>query len=258
MKKGLLVITALLIAVVLPMSLAAQEKDVEVKVEVKECDHGHGKSIHCEHSHGKSINAKCSLAPEISLKIEKLVLELKLKNLELEKKQTDIHKKVYSQYIEENPDGKKIKKLTKAMLAVKAELMENQHEHFMAVRKLVSAEQFKMFMACQGHGSKMGKGMHGKMGHGSMSCCSQGKMSGCSSAGAMHGCKSGKSCCSSGKSMSGCKSIKSGKGCGSHGDAMSGCKNIKIKCEVECCKHTDKSKCTEKCKEIKIIKKIIE
>ena len=57
MKKGLLVITALLIAVVLPMSLAAQEKDVEVKVEVevvKECEHGIGKSIH----------ARCSLDPE--------------------------------------------------------------------------------------------------------------------------------------------------------------------------------------------------
>ncbi|MCK4537792.1 MAG: hypothetical protein KAV42_03235 [Candidatus Krumholzibacteria bacterium] len=253
MKKGLLVITALLIAVVLPMSLAAQEKEIEVKVEVE--GHGYG------HGHGESIHAKCDIAPEIALKIQKLALELKIKNLELEKKQTEIHKEIYSAYLEEKPDGKKIKKLTKAMLAVKADLMENQHEHFMAVRKLVPAENFKMFMTRHGHGAKMGAGMHGKMGTGHQGRMGHGNMSGCTHGQGMHGNMSG---CTHGQgmrgNMSGCthgqgmRGYKSGgshhRGAG-HGDRI-----IKIRREIEKCDHTG-IECEVTCKEIKVIKKVI-
>ena len=217
MKKSLLVIVALIIAVVLPMSIAAQEKDVEVKVEVIECDHGSG----------KSAQAKCDLDPEVALNIQKLNLELKIKNLELEKKVSEIHKEIYGAYLEEKPDVKKIKKLTKEMLAVKGDLMENQHDHFLAVRKLVPIDHFKMFMAHHGHGAKMGSGMHGKMGHGRSDCCSHGK-------------------------MDGCRSIKSGKGCGTRSSTASGCSH-----------HKGAGKCVgkgEPCEErvIKVIKKIKE
>ncbi len=241
MRKGLFILTAIMIAAVLPVYLFAQGEPMKAK----ECEKS------CQESMQK-------LDKETSLKIEKLGIDLKLRNVDLEKKRDGIHEQLFKEFTSDNPGRKTIDKLAAEMRDVQAALMSNRHDFLLEVRKLLSADQFKTFMSH--HGCGMGRGcctgemgghgcMMGREGHGSMSgerghCCTMGK---------------------DGRSRmggSGCRGEGMGAGgCGVRDGKEMGCdmKVIKVQCETMGCGHTDKSQCTDeclkKCQEIKVIEK---
>ena len=139
MRKGSFIVTAVLVAALLPVFLFAQGGQMKMK---------DGDKPHCE--------SMQKLDREVSLKIEKLRVDLKLKNLDLEKKQAGIHEQMFKEFTSDNPDRKTIDKLAGEMRDVRAALMSNRHDFMFEVRKLVSADQFKIFMTHQGCG--MGQG----------------------------------------------------------------------------------------------------
>jgi len=223
MRKGSFIVTAVLVAALLPVFLFAQGGQMKMK---------DGEKPHCE--------SMQKLDPEVSLKIEKLRVDLKLKNLELEKKQAGIHEEMFKEFTSDNPNRKTIDKLAGEMRDVQAALMSNRHDFMFEVRKLVPADQFKIFMTHQGCG--MGKG--GMMGMGAG--CGMGGEGG-------RGCMTGKGDhkCSMGRGGSGC--------CSTEGMGAGKCGGKEMKCEVRTmgCGHADKSMCSDeclkKCEEVKVI-----
>ncbi len=207
MRKGSFIVTAVLVAALLPVFLFAQGGQMKMK---------DGDKPHCE--------SMQKIDPEVSLKIEKLRVDLKLKNLDLEKKQAGIHEEIFKEFTSDNPNRKTIDKLAGEMRDVKAALMSNRHDFMFEVRKLVPADQFKIFMTHQGCG--MGQGDHK---------------------------------CSMGKGGSGCCSTE-GMGAGKCGGKEMKCEMKTMK--TMGCGHADKSMCSDeclkKCEEVKVIEKVIE
>lgn len=229
MRKGSFIVTAVLVAALLPVFLFAQGGQMKMK---------DGDKPHCE--------SMQKLDPEVSLKIEKLRIDLKLKNLELEKKQAGIHEEMFKEFTSDNPNRKTIDKLAGEMSDVKAALMSNRHDFMFEVRKLVPADQFKIFMTHQGCGMGQGGCKGGMTGMGGG--CMMGKGDGKCSMG------SGDHKCSMGKSGSGC--------CSSEGMGAGKCGGKEMKCEMKTmktmgCGHADKSMCSDeclkKCEEVKVI-----
>jgi len=229
-RKGSFIVTAVLVAALLPVFLFAQGGQMKMK---------DGDKPHCE-----SIQ---KLDPEVSLRIEKLRVDLKLKNLDLEKKQAGIHEEIFKEFTSENPNRKTIDKLAGEMRDVQAALMSNRHDFMFEVRKLVPADQFKIFMEHRGQGMGGGCGMGAGMGMGGG--CMMGGEGG-------RGCMSGKGDhkCSMGKGGSGC--------CSSEGMGAGKCGGKEMKCEMKTmktmgCGHADKSMCSDeclkKCEEVKVI-----
>jgi len=239
MRKGSFIVTAVLVAALLPVFLFAQGGQMKMK---------DGDKPHCE--------SMQKLDPEVSLKIEKLRIDLKLKNLELEKKQAGIHEEMFKEFTSDNPNRKTIDKLAGEMSDVKAALMSNRHDFMFEVRKLVPADQFKIFMTHQGCGMGQGgcKGGMTGMGGGCMMGGEGGR--GCMMGKGDHKCSmgSGDHKCSMGKSGSGC--------CSSEGMGAGKCGGKEMKCEMKTmktmgCGHADKSMCSDeclkKCEEVKVI-----
>lgn len=218
MRKGSFIVTAVLVAALLPVFLFAQGGQMKMK---------DGDKPHCE-----SIQ---KLDPEVSLKIEKLRVDMKLKNLDLEKKQAGIHEEMFKEFTSDNPNRKTIDKLAGEMRDVRAALMSNRHDFMFEVRKLVSADQFKIFMTHQGCGMGQGGCKGGMMDKGA----------GCGMGG------EGGHKCMMGGGGSGC--------CSSEGMGAGKCGGKEMKCEVKTmgCGHADKSMCTDeclkKCEEVKVI-----
>lgn len=238
MRKGSFIVTAVLVAALLPVFLFAQGGQMKMK---------DGDKPHCE--------SMQKLDPEVSLKIEKLRVDLKLKNLDLEKKQAGIHEEMFKEFTSENPNRKTIDKLAAEMGDVRAALMSNRHDFMFEVRKLVPADQFKIFMTHQGCGMGQGGCKGGMMGKGAgcgmgAGCCAGGEGG--------HKCMmgGGNHKCSMGKGGSGC--------CSTEGMGAGTCGGKEMKCEVKTvgCGHADKSMCTDeclkKCEEVKVIEKVIE
>jgi len=224
MRKGLFLVVAVMIAAILPAYLFAQGEMMKGKEDGKSCHESMQK-----------------MDKETSLKIEKLRIDLKLRNVDLEKKRDGIHEQLLKEFTSENPNRKTIDKLAAEMRDVQASMMSNRHDFLFEARKLLTPDQFKMFM--MHHGRGMGQG-----------CC-KGGMGG-------HDCMSGSGCGMMGKEGHSCMS---GSGCGGREGMGAGrcggkdMKVIKIECETMGCGHTDKSQCTDeclkKCKEIKVIEK---
>ncbi|MCU0640002.1 MAG: periplasmic heavy metal sensor [Candidatus Krumholzibacteria bacterium] len=250
MRKGSFIVTAVLVAALLPVFLFAQGGQMKMK---------DGDKPHCE--------SMQKLDPEVSLKIEKLRVDLKLKNLDLQKKQAGIHEQMFKEFTSENPNRKNIDKLAGEMRDVQAALMSNRHDFMFEVRKLVSADQFKIFMEHRGCGMGDGCGMGGEGGRGCMMGkgdhkCSMGMGAGCCAGGeGGRGCMMGKGDhkCSMGQGGSGC--------CSSEGMGAGRCGGKEMKCEMKTmktmgCGHADKSMCSDeclkKCEEVKVIEKVIE
>ncbi|HSG27597.1 MAG TPA: hypothetical protein VLA34_03880 [Candidatus Krumholzibacterium sp.] len=260
MRKGLLLITAMLVVFAMPMSLAAQEKEIEVEVKV------------CEESCKGELH-KCKEESKVDkvtmLKLQKLQIELKMKNLELDKQKSDIMEKMHEEYMSDNPSRKALDKLGAQLFDIEAKLLSNRNDFILEARKFASAEQMMMFHKCcgeKGHG-RMGCGGHAGMecckGHAGMECCKgHGGMS-CGKGHAMIGC---------GKGHGGMKVLHGGKcgsmdhKCGSSCKSDGACKGdgekrvIMIKCDDAGCGHKDKSECTDEClkKAIKVIEKELE
>lgn len=233
MRKGSFIVTAVLVAALLPVFLFAQGGQMKMK---------DGDKPHCE--------SMQKLDPEVSLNIEKLRVDLKLKNLDLQKKQAGIHEQIFKEFTSENPNRKNIDKLAGEMRDVQAALMSNRHDFMLEVRKLVSADQFKIFMEHRGQGMGGGQGMGAGCGMGGEGGrgCMMGKGD--------HKCSmgSGDHKCSMGKGGSGC--------CSSEGMGAGKCGGKEMKCEMKTmktmgCGHADKSMCSDeclkKCEEVKVI-----
>lgn len=209
MRKARFLAVLLVIALVLPMALAAQ---TEVKVE--------------KVSEAKCMKQTLKFSNEINLKLKKMELELKLMNLDLMEKKKELQKGLHEEYLKEKIDRKAIEKITKEMLAADEKLHMNRIGHMIAVREMLTPEQWKVFMdkrSCCGGMGCCGSCMGGSCGGGA-SC------GGCKG---MQGCSHGRALDMKGMcgDAGAHKCIKAVKG-GCAGKAV-GCKVIKAEIEVK-------------------------
>ena len=198
MKKSRLLLVALFITAMLPLSLGAQEKEVEVEKYEVSCKGG--------------LHAMKALDPEVKLQLEKLRVELRLANVDLMKKKAELHDKMMEEFSKDDPSRKAIDKLSSQILDVSAKMMSNRHDHMLKARKIAGAEHIIKFMGCMGgHGDcDCGMGHKSGCGAGRMTGhrgCGD-RMKGAKAMGRRGGCGSG-----DGRHM-----MKKGAGCGIGGD----------------------------------------
>ena len=153
----------------------------------------------------KQVTAGCSkeqlkLTDEQHVKLEKLKLQYKLDNVDLKAEAKKLHAELHMELLKEDANRKSIDKLSKALMAVKAKMHDNRIDLSLAIKKLFTADQWKMYiktqccaMGCGGdcscsHGCKCGGGAGCSQGKGMG--CSQGKGMGCCGSGMVHkGCE---------------------------------------------------------------------
>jgi hypothetical protein len=159
----------------------------------------------------------------VKLKLEKLNLQHKLDNFDLNAKQEKIKEEMMAELMKEEPSRKAIDKLYDDLAAVKGKLYKNKIDHLLEVKKLLPADHWELYLQ-KHHGSK----------------CSCGESGRCSHCGQKHG----SSCCSGHGSCShmGCGQMEKGhkcgsmKGCGQGGRMMktgTSCKDVFVKPCVE-------------------------
>lgn len=246
MRKGTVLFLLLAVVLTLPAVISA-ETEIIVK---KECK-----------SSCKADDVQFDKA--LSMKLEKMALELKLANIDLIAEKDKLHEELMNEFLQDKPSKKKIDKLSSGMLAADAGMMNNKMAYMMDVRKMLTPDQWKVFLKHHKASCKSGDkaccsaGAGCSHGGGKM-CCTSGK--GCSMGGSGHKCKSG--CSGPGKEVHKqkmniksctCDGCKSGKGClhaktGQKCKSESGCKGIHVECEETVCPETGRKK---------IIKKVI-
>jgi hypothetical protein len=149
------------------------------------------------------------LTDEQHVTIEKLGLELRLKNIDLKAEQKKLHHEAMEELLKDEPSRKALDAMEKKIAAVQSKLHKNKLDHLMAVRKVLNAEQWKHFV-------KKHHAMKGSHCGCSCGCCG---MHGAKECGSGHGgCRcTGTGCSGHG----GCRGT--GMGCGMHGHMKGGC-----------------------------------
>ncbi|MBN1164134.1 MAG: hypothetical protein JXB45_06125 [Candidatus Krumholzibacteriota bacterium] len=206
MKKHICVASLLMVVLLVPVLLSAQGERKNLGLQPGVCAE------------------KAKIDPDTKVKLEKLMLEFKLKNVDLVASRKKIKQALKEEMLKEKASRQEVDKLSKKLMAVESTLHENHVDYAFAVREILNPEQFKAYMAR----------------HGGEARC------GCGSCGGDGGCCAGSEGCRSGGGRGMHKMQGMGRGCGM--DA-GGCKVIKkvIQQEKKCCQDTEK--------EIEIIKK---
>jgi Spy/CpxP family protein refolding chaperone len=148
-----------------------------------------------EKAKGQCKGMEWDLTDEQHVAIEKLGLELRLKNMDLEMEQKKLHLEVKQELLKDEPSRKAIDAIAEKMAVLQSKLHKNKIDHLMAVRKVLNADQWKHFI--EKHHAMKGS-------HGGCTC-------GCCGGHAGMGCRCGHGGCH-------CK----GMGCGMHGNEKGG------------------------------------
>jgi Spy/CpxP family protein refolding chaperone len=178
-KKTLLAVSALMIILV-PVALSAQKMHMEKM----------HKEMGCMHE-GKGMN----LDPEQKLAIEKLKLEHKLANIDIKAEQMKLKEQIKEELLKDEPSKKAIEGYMKKIAANREKMQKSRLDHALEVKKVLSPEQWKMFV--EHHWDGMGRMDHGKCGchSGSMRAPrGMGKKGGCGMRPHMEGRGTGEGC----------------------------------------------------------------
>ena len=170
MSRKAVVVVAVLLMVMVPAALFAQKGEM-AKKEKGACRMGAG--------------AHLELEPEQRVQMEKLRLKLELANIDIKAEQMELHKKIEEELLKEEPSKKAIAAHVKALAANREKVQMNRIDHMFEVKKMLTAEQWKIFVANHRDGMGCGEGcgmghrgcgrMKGSMGHGAMGGCRMGE-----------------------------------------------------------------------------------
>jgi Spy/CpxP family protein refolding chaperone len=146
MSKRMLSVVALFAILLVPTALSAQKGDMEKMHKGMGC-----MEMCCKHGEkGLDLNQEQRIA------IEKLELKLELANIDIKAGQMELKAKVKEELLKEEPSRKTIDKYTREIAANREKMHMNRIDHMFEIKKILTPEQWKVFVAR--HWDGMGRG----------------------------------------------------------------------------------------------------